>query len=94
MGGLPEEHLLCPVGAIRAYLSITSLISLRPHSLLVSPKRPSRALLKNALSFFLRQVIFDAGAMEEDALPPRAHSIRSVATSAGPFEELVGLQDV
>ena len=39
-------------------------------------------LLKNALSFFLRQVILDAGAVDEGALAHRTHSIRAVATSA------------
>ena len=34
------------------------------------------------MSFFLQQVIVDAGAMEEGALPPMAHSVRTVATSA------------
>ena len=51
-------------------------------SLLVSSRCPSLALLKNALSFFLRQVILDTGAVEESALPPCAHSVRAVATSA------------
>ena len=51
-------------------------------SLLVSPRRPSRAPSKNALWFFLHQVILDSGAVEEGALPPCAHSVRAVATSA------------
>ena len=36
-------------------------------------------LLKNALSFFLRQVILDAGAVDDGALFPHAHSVRVVA---------------
>ena len=55
-GDLPEECLLCPVRAVRAYLVITAPISQHPHSLLPSPNRPSRALAENALFFFLRQV--------------------------------------
>ena len=54
----------------------------RPHSLLISPHHPSCPLSRNALSFFLRQVILDTGAVVEGSLPPRAHSIRAVVTSA------------
>ena len=82
VGDLPEERLLCPIQAVRTYLSLTSSISPRPRSLLVSPRRPSRSLSKNTLSFFIRQVILDAGAVEKGALPPCAHSIRAVTTSA------------
>ena len=82
VGDLPEERVVCLVRAVRAYLSITASISPRPRLLLVSLKRPSRALLKNTLSFFLRQVILDTGAMEQGSLPPDAHSIQAVATLA------------
>ena len=75
MGDLPEECLLCPVRAVRAYLEHTSSIA---------PQRPTCPLVKNALSFFLRRVILDTGAVEEGAWPPRAHSVRAVATLA-PF---------
>ena len=44
VGDLPEEHLLCPIQAIGAYLSITASILPCPRSLLDSPKRPSRVL--------------------------------------------------
>ena len=48
-----------------------------------SPRSPSRAFLKNALSYFLRKVIYGAGAVREDEGPPlRAHSIRGFSTSA------------
>ena len=60
VGDLPEELLLCPVRALRIYLSRTSSISPHPHSLFLSPRAPSRPLYKNALSFFLREVIFQA----------------------------------
>ena len=82
MGDLPEERLLCPVRAVRTYLAVTSSIAPHPHSLLVSFRCPTRSLSKNALSFFLRKVILDAGAVEEGALPSRAHSVCAVATSA------------
>ena len=40
------------------------------------------ALKESSVIFFLHQVILDTGAVEEGALPPRAHSIRAVATKA------------
>ena len=41
-----------------------------------------RPISKNAVSYFLRQVIFEAGAIRADvAAPLRAHSVRGVATS-------------
>ena len=47
----------------------------------LSPSCPTRALSKNALSFFLHKVIIDSLSLVEGA-PPRAHSVRGVATSA------------
>ena len=77
VGDLPEEQLLCPVHAVCIYLALTSSISPRPRSLFVSPRRPSCSLSKNALSFFLRQVIIDADALWEGT-SPQAHSILGV----------------
>ena len=56
--GLQEELLLCPVRALRIYLDRLASFSPLPHRLFFSPRRPSRALSKNAISFF----------------PPRGHS--------------------
>ena len=56
VGDLPEELLLCPVCALRLYLSRTASISPHPRSLFVSPRSSSRALSKNVLSFFLRDL--------------------------------------
>ena len=43
----------------------------------------SRPMSKNAISFFLREVISSAGAVKGDEGPPwRAHSIRGISTSA------------
>ena len=61
VGDLPEGRLLCPVQAVWTYLPIMFSIAPCSRSLLVSPRRPTRSLSKNALSFFLRQVILDAG---------------------------------
>ena len=81
VGDLLEERLLCPVRAVRTYLDATSSLAPRPRSLFVSPRCPSRSLSKNALSYFLHQVISTAGAIQGDqSCLPRAHSIRGVAT--------------
>ena len=80
--GLQEELLLCPVRAISCYLDRTKNVHNRPKNLFVSPKCPQRAISKNAISFFLRETITDAGAMVEDGgRRPRAHSIRGMGTS-------------
>ena len=57
VGDLPDELLLCPVCALRCYLSRTSSLPFCPRSRFVSPRAPSRPLLKNALNFFIRNVI-------------------------------------
>ena len=78
---LPEGRLLCPVRAVRIYLERTASIAPRPRALFVSASCPTRALSKNALSFFLRRVIKVSGSVV-DGSSPHAHSIRGVATSA------------
>ena len=48
----------------------------------MSPRFPSRPISKNAVSYFLREVISEAGAVRQDvAAPLCAHSVRGVATS-------------
>ena len=80
--GLEEGSLLCLVGALCIYLSKTKGLARRSSALFVSPRVPSRAILKNALSFFLRHVIIGAGTADLVAESSvRAHSIRGVATS-------------
>ena len=87
VGDLPDELLLCPVRALRLYLSRVSSVSPRPHTLFVSPRSPSRSLSKNAISFFLRDVISRAYSSPSSSLPSsstsafRAHSVRGVAAS-------------
>ena len=50
--------------------------------LCLSPRSPSRPISKNAVSYFLREVISEAGAVRQDvAAPLRAHSVGGVATS-------------
>ena len=83
VGDLPDELLLCPVRALRSYLSRTSSIAPRPRTLFVSP----RSLSKNALSFFLRDVIsraYSSPSSSTSTSAPsssRAHSVRGVAAS-------------
>ena len=47
----------------------------------MSPRNLSRVMSKNAMSYFLREVIAESGASKEPGVVPRAHSIRGVATS-------------
>ena len=82
-GGLEECSLLCPVRALQAYLGRTKSAVVRASTLFISPCSPSRAISKNAISYFLQEVISGAGAVREDKGPPlRAHSIHGVSTSA------------
>ena len=82
MAGLDEELLLCPVRALRIYFDRTASFSPLPRHLFVSPLRPSRALSKNAVSFFLCEVIHGAEAGRPEVGPVRAHSISGVSTLA------------
>ena len=76
--GLDEDLLLYPVRAFRIYLDRTRPLAPVRHRLLVSPRRPSRALSKNAVSFFLREVITVARPAVGSV---RAHDILGVSTS-------------
>ena len=79
VGDLPDE-LLCPVRALRCYLSHTASLPSRPRSLFVSPRAP-RSLSKNELGFFLRSVIAESYSSSDLSLPLRSSS--SVSFSAG-----------
>ena len=87
VGNLPDELLLCPVRALRAYLDRTSSVLPRPRTLFVSPRSTARSLSKNALSFFIRDIIshaYSSSSSSSAASAPssaRAHSVRGVATS-------------
>ena len=96
VGSLPDELFLCPVRAVRVYVSQTSSVSPRPRSLFVSPRTPTRPISKNALSNFLRSVILQSLASptsSSSSSSVRAYSIRSVSTSAG-FSRNVALSDI
>ena len=79
--GLDDDLLLCPVRALRIYLDRTHPLAPMRHHLFVSPRRPSRAISKNAVSFFLRNVITTVGASRPEVGSVRAHDIRRVSTS-------------
>ena len=79
--GLEDDLLLCPVRALRIYLDRLSTLSPLRRRLFVSPSRPSRPLSKNAISFFLRDVLSNAGASRPEVGRLRAHDIRGVSTS-------------
>ena len=79
--GLDDELLLCPVRALRLCQDRTASLALLRHHLFVSPRCPSRSLSRNALSFFLHDVISSAGASRPEVGRLRAHEVRSVSTS-------------
>ena len=82
VAGLQEKLLLCPVRALRIYLDRSASFSPLPRRLFISPRWPSRALSKNAISFFLCEAIHEVVAGRPAVGPVRAHSIRGVSTSA------------
>ena len=79
--GLDDDLLLCPVRAHRIYLDRTNPLAPLRHRLFLSPRRLSRAISKNAVSFFLRGVITAAGASRPEMGNVRAHDICGVSTS-------------
>ena len=79
--GLDTDLLLCPVRALRLYLLRARSLSPGRHRLFVSPRRPARPLSKNAVSFFLREVISAAGAARPQVGSLRSHEVCSVSTS-------------
>ena len=60
--GLDVDLLLFPVRALRLYLLRARSLSPCRHRLFVSPQRHSRAMSKNAVSFFFREIISAAEA--------------------------------
>ena len=86
VGDLPER-VLCPVRAVRHLRRATRSTEASPSRLFVSPSDPTRSMSKNAMSFFLRQLITESGAVSS-AVPPRAHDIRGIATSLNYYSNL------
>ena len=85
-GDLPER-VHCPARAIKYLRKAARSASFIPSRLFVSPRNPERAMSKNAMSFYLRQLIVDSGAVFS-ARPPRAHNIRGIATSLNYYSNL------
>ena len=85
-GDLPER-LHCPVRAVKYLRKAARSASFILPRLFVSPKNPKRSMSKNAMSFYLRQLIIDSGAVSS-ARPPRAHDIRGIATSLNYYSNL------
>ena len=79
--GLPEDLLLCLVRSLHAYVLRTARFVNPPRWLFVSPRCPSPAMSKNAIPYFLREVIVHSGASSESVAATRAHSIRGIVTS-------------
>ena len=77
VGDLPDELLLCPVRALCIYLARTASLPSRPCALFVSPCAPSRPLSKNALSFFIRDVIAEPYSLSGLSLPSVSSSSSS-----------------
>ena len=74
------ENLLCPCRALKYYLERTRGVQDRPKTLFVSPTKMSKAITKNAISYFVKELLTDTGALYETT-SPIAHSIRGVGTS-------------
>ena len=77
----------CPVRAIQFLRKAARSASYVPSRLFVSPRNPERAMSKNAISFSLRQLITDGGAVSSSR-PPGAHDVRGIATSLNYYSTL------
>ena len=85
-GDLPER-VQCPVRAIKFLRKAARSASFIQLRLFVSPRNLEHAMSKNAMSFYLRQLIVDSGAVSTSR-PPRAHDIRGIATSLNYYSNL------
>ena len=85
-GDLPER-VQCPVRAIKFLRKAARSASYIPSTLFVSPRNLDRAMSKNAMSFYFRQLIVDSGAVSTSR-PPRAHDIHGIATSLNYYSNL------
>ena len=77
--GLDDDLLLCPVRALRIYLDRTLSLAPSRRRLFVSPSCPTRAMSKNAVSFFLRELIHGAEVARPEVGTVCAHDIRGVS---------------
>ena len=72
-----RERVHCPVRAVKYLRRAARSPNFTPSCLFVSPSNPQRPMSKNAMSFFLRQVIMERGAVSSPHTP-RAHDIRGI----------------
>ena len=86
VGDLPDR-VLCPVRAIRYLRRAARSVEFTPSRLFVSPLDPKRTMSKNAMSFFLGQLLTESGAVSS-LVPPRAHDIRGIAPSLNCYSNL------
>ena len=82
-----HERVHCPIRAVKYLRRAARSPNFTPSRLFVSPSNPQRPMSKNAMSFFLRQVIMESGAVSSSHTP-RAHDIRGIATSLNYFTSL------
>ena len=75
---LDVDLLLCPVRALRVYLDRTLSLAPSRRRLFVSPSCPTQAMSKNAVSFFLSEVIHWAAASRPEVGSVRAHDLCGV----------------
>ena len=78
--GKGKKSALCPVRAIKRYLKVTEGKRKLCNRLFLNPKKGDKAVAKNTISFWLRQVMVKACDMESDK-GAKAHSVRSLSTS-------------
>ncbi|XP_064095190.1 uncharacterized protein LOC135207390 [Macrobrachium nipponense] len=95
--GQEQERVLCPIRALHHYLEITRSIRGTSESLWCSVKDPSRAMTKNAIAFFLRELIKESHMLCQEEnfglLKFKAHEVRAVATSLA-FKRNMALKDI
>ena len=96
--GQEEEAKLCPVRALKEYLSRTkSVRGPENKRLFVSPRCPSRPASKNGLSFLMKALIREAHEkLQPEMLPilkASIHEVRGVATSVS-FQKNMSLDSV
>ena len=84
VGSDPEELLLCPVRAMKTYLSRTQAFRPQLKSLFISTLKKPKVVAKNTISFWLREVIRRAYQSNNSIEIPksiRIHEIRAIAPS-------------
>ena len=82
VGYLLDELLLCPVCALHIYLARTASLPSRPRALFVSPRAPACSLSKNALSYFIQDVIAESYSLSGLSLPSVSSSSSSTLSAS------------